>query len=259
MKLSIVIIIKNEQEMIEDCLKSIGNISADKEIVVVDDFSQDQTAAIAKRYTDKVIKHPLETLGKQKQFALEQATGEWVLSLDADERVSTDLGQEIAQVLEDPQKEFSGYKIGFTNFFGQKPLKETAEQYSHLRLVKRTAAHFTHFAAGESLQAGGLIGELQGKIEHYSYRSILQVFRKFALYAKNDSLTLYNQGQKVSFKKMLFDPIRIFLRRFVKGKGYVDGLEGLILAKLFSLYAFLQQFDLLLLQFGSSKKEVARK
>lgn len=260
MKLSVVIITKNEGRKIEACLRSLVLIdqdlinpnSLDYEIIVVDDYSTDQTRQIAGGYTKKIFLHSLKTLGEQKQFALEQALGTWILSLDADERVSPELGEEI-QELVNKDTDAVGFRIPFLNHFATKPLFFGGEDYKHLRLVKRQFAHFSPYATGESLEALGSIGELSGKILHFSYPSVGEVLGKFIVYAQSDATARFLDGQGFSLKKLLGDPLRVFVRRTIVMKGYLDGKEGIILSLLFCLYAFLQEFNLFLIEIGLKK------
>jgi len=240
-KLSVVIIALNEEHYIGECLASVQDIA--DEIIVVDSGSTDRTIEISKHYTDKVIPHDFETLGKQKQFALDQATGDWILSLDADERVSEELATELKSLLSDKLKgEYDAYSISFQNHFLGKPVSYGGENYAHNRLFRRERGCFTPDVVHESIAVKGRIGRLNGVINHYSYKSLSQVVTKFSWYAEGEALKMQSAGEQFSWWRLIKAPLSIFRQRYLRQQGYRDGLAGLLLALLFAYYHLLSQW-----------------
>jgi GT2 family glycosyltransferase len=234
MKLSVVIITKNEEKVIEDCLKSV---SWADEIVVVDDYSTDKTAEIAKKYASKLLFRKLDTLGKQKRFAISQARHDWILSLDADERVTPELAQEIQSLLKG-KPPLGAYNIYFTNHFLGHPVKYGGEDYYHLRLFHKDFAEMTPAAIHEGLRAKGEVGFLKGKISHYSYKSLRQVIKKFWQYSKPEGEKLLESGAKFRYFYLVKYPLLDFYIRVFHKRGYKDGIWGILLALAFSFYEF---------------------
>lgn len=235
-KISIVIITKNEEENIKECLESVQ--WAD-EIVVVDDFSADKTLEIVRQYTDKVFLQKWLGYSEQKRFAFTKAKGDWILSLDADERVSAELQEEIKLVVKHSQN-YDGFYLPYKNYFLGKWIEHCGwyPEY-HLRLFRKEKGTIKKTEVDESISVKGSIGYLKNSIIHYSYRSISQYFEKFNRYTTlvaQEIKTIKNRKQLIWL--ILTKPLRAFKKAYIKQKGYKDGMQGFILCVFSFFYWF---------------------
>lgn len=236
-KLSILIITKNNGDVLEVALKSVKSLKA--EIIIVDSNSRDKTVKIAKKYTSKIFYFSDKNISKKRNFALTKATGDWILILDADEQVSSKLLAEIKQILKSTSK-FDSYYINFNNHLFGKRLKYGGENYKMQRLIKRKFAYITTDLVHEKyLTRSNKIGLLNGQINHFSYRSIFQMYSKFTRYALNDAKQKAQSRKKTSLKKIFIYPMHMFWARFIEDKGYKDGLIRLPLDLGFAYMEFI--------------------
>lgn len=220
--LSILIITKNNGDVIEDALKSVKSLNA--EIIIVDSNSTDNTQKIAEKYTKNIFYFSDKNISKKRNFALSKASGKWILILDADERVSHNLASEIKQVIRTNTK-YDSYLIKFNNHLFGKKLQYGGEDYSMLRLIKRKYAYITSELVHEKyLSKSNKVGKLNDQINHFSYRSIFQMYSKFTIYALNEAKQKSKKGERTSLKKIFMYPIHMFWARFIEDKGYKDGL-----------------------------------
>jgi len=238
-KISVLMITKNAGETIKDALDSVAGWAG--EIVVADDKSQDETVAIAKKYTDKVFIHQENNLGKQRKYALEKCGFEWVLVLDSDEIVSDSLKSEIDNFM--PTARHAGYLIPFqTHYLGRK-LKYGGESYKKMVLFKKSKVVIDPALVNEKfVVSSGNVGTLKGKIFHYSYRSLGQVYKKFTDYAIRDAADRIRRNEKTSLKKIFFYPPHMFWARFIKDRGFKDGFFRIPLDLGFAYMEFLTYF-----------------
>lgn len=233
--LSVVIVTKNEEKEIRDCLESVAWAS---EIVVVDSHSEDATVRICREYTDKVHVRDWPGYASQKNFGIDQATGDWVLILDADERVSPELREEIRTVL-GSSPVFSAYRIPFKNFLGRHWLAHGGLHPDyHARLFRRSAARYGKREIHESLKIDGKIGRLQGSILHMTYDDIADYVHKVNLYTTLEADHLAAAGRKYRWWHLL-KPVPRFFKLYIRKQGFRDGIPGFISAALLSLYSFL--------------------
>lgn len=222
MELSVVIITKNAEDVIEDALNSVCLIAS--EVIVVDDFSTDKTLNIAEKYGTTIIRHHEQNFGKQKQYALTQTSHPWVLILDSDERVTPKLASEIIKILSRKTK-FAAFRIPYQNHFLNKVVKRGGENYKMVRLFNKKCAHLKPLPVHEHVHVGDdNIGQLKNKIAHYSYRSIPQMIKKFTKYAIADAIQKKRAGERISFSKLFLYAPHMFYSRFIKDNGYKDGL-----------------------------------
>lgn len=230
MNLSVVIITHNEEDNIRDCLESVK--WAD-EIVVVDSFSTDKTVEIAREYTDKIIQREWDGYGAQKQFALEQTTSDWVLSVDADERITPELRQEILSTKLDKD----GYDIPFKFYWLGRQLRfGGCGKERHLRLFKRQKAKFTQAPVHEDVLIDGKTGCLKNPIVHFSYKDIADYFTRFNHYSTVEALKKFKQGKRVIFILQIFASILDFVKRYVLKLGFLDGVPGFLWASFSSFH-----------------------
>lgn len=239
MRLSVLMITKNSGGLLEASLSSVKTIT--DEILVVDDNSSDNTVEIAKKYGAKVFKKKNTNLGLQRAFGLSKCLGNWILMLDADEIVSTDLAKEIKGIVEG-DGQYSGYYIPYQNHFLGKPIYYGGEDYKILRLFKKDKSMIASSQVHEHVAIQGKTGLLHGKINHFSYRSILQTFSKFTLYARLEAKQKIAKGEKTSIKTLVLYPLHMFWARYIKDKGYKDYFLRIILDVGFAYMEFLTYF-----------------
>lgn len=232
-KLSVAIASFNEEKNIKDCLATCD--FAD-ELVVVDGKSEDKTPEIAKKLGAKVYSVPNQPLMKKNMnLAFEKCTGDWILSLDADERVSPDLQTEIRKAID--HADFTAYKIPRKNIIFGKWIEHTGWypdfQY---RLFKKGQARFPEKNVHEELDIAGQVGILNSPIEHHHYTTVSQWISKLDNYSSREAEKLITEDKKISWNDSIRFPLHEFLRRFFAWEGYKDGLHGLVLSILMAFY-----------------------
>lgn len=233
-KLTIAIVTFNEEKNMQDCLASV---SFADEIIIVDGKSTDRTAQIAKKLGAKVFIVPNEKLMKKNMnLAFEKATGDWVLSIDADERVTTELKEEILEVISRDEGK-SAYKIPRKNIMFGKWIEHTGwyPDYQY-RLFKNGKAKFPALNVHEELIVDGEIGDLKNPIIHHHYETISEWIGKLDSYTTYESQKLIADGKKIKWHDAITFPTEEFLSRFFARQGYKDGLHGLVLSLLMAFY-----------------------
>lgn len=224
--LSVILITKNEAELVGQCLESVK--WAD-EIIVIDSGSTDATVEICKRYTDHVVVTDWPGFGPQKNRALAMATGDWVLSIDADEEVTPGLAQEIREVMQAPQVE--GYTLPrLSSYCGRFMRHSGWFPDPVLRLFQRNAGSFTPARVHEQVVVNGHVSALQQTLLHHSFRSLDQVLHKVNHYSHEGALALHAQGRRASLFTAIGHGLWAFIRTYLFKRGFLDGREGFILA-----------------------------
>lgn len=235
--LSVTIITLNEEERLRACLESVA--WAD-EIVVVDAESTDKTIEIAREFTDKIWTRPWPGFAAQKNFALSQATEPWVLSLDADERVSPELQMGIQEVL-DRDGPADGFSIPRRNIFWGSWLRH-GRLYpdDQLRLFRRGRGRFVPHQVHESVKVNGRVLGLDAPIIHESYRSIEEFVSRANRYSTLAAEEAIRAGRSVRAVELFLRPLGRFFTMYVLHAGFLDGWRGLLLAVLYGYYVFLR-------------------
>jgi glycosyltransferase involved in cell wall biosynthesis len=233
--LSVVIITRNEAARIRACLESVAWAG---EIVVVDSQSEDATAAICAEFTPRVYVRPWPGYASQKNFGIEQATGDWILILDADERVSPRLAAEIRTLLAGTPLH-PVYRIPFRNYLGNTWLAHGGlyPDY-HPRLFRRGHARYGEREIHEKLEFNGTLGSLEGPIEHLTYADLATYLHKVNHYTSLEAEWLARTGFRVRWWHFL-KPIPRFFKYFIRKQGWRDGFRGLASAVLLALYPLL--------------------
>jgi glycosyltransferase involved in cell wall biosynthesis len=233
---SVVIISKNEEDNIADALESVHWV---KDVVVVDSGSSDKTIEIAKRYTDRVTTRTWEGYGAQKNYATGLAAHDWVLSLDADERVSPELAEEIQSLMQSSQPPMQGYRIPRTTRYLGRWIRST-DWYPDrpLRLYNRRVAQWSTPHVHESIRIDGRIGTLRSELYHHSYRDLSDQISRMNRYTDLSATQMMTDGQRAQWFDLLGHPPLVFLRNYVWRRGFQDGLPGLIISLMNSYYVF---------------------
>ncbi len=232
-KLSVAIVAHNEGEKIASCLNSVN--WAD-EIVVLDGHSADNTAKIAKKMGARVYSVENQPLMKiNMNLSFEKCTGDWILSLDAEESVTQELKEEILKTIRDPQH--IAYQIPRKNIiFGKWIAHSFWYPDYQLRLLQRGKAKFPARNVHEELIVDGTVGQLQSALEHYNYDTVSQWIGKLDSYTTYEAGKLVADGKQLVWSDAVKFPFSEFLTRFFAQDGYKDGLHGLVLALLQAFY-----------------------
>ena len=251
--ISAIIITKNEAHNLPVCLAALHWVH---EIIVVDAESEDGTGDLAREYTDKVFIRNWEGYASAKNFALAQATGEWVLSIDADERVTPELREEICALLS-AQPQCEGYEMPrLANFLGAWMMHGGWYPGYVLRLFRRGAGGIANVAVHEAVQVQGKIGRLRHHLLHYTDPGIQHYFEKYNRYTSLAAEEMQRQGKRFHLWDLLFRPLWFFFRMYVLRTGFMDGLPGLILASFSAAYVFTKYAKLWELQQMYEKEKV---
>jgi len=231
-KLSAVIITKNEERNIERCLRSVSWVD---EIVVVDSGSQDRTLDICRQFGCKIIETEWLGFGPTKQHAVNAATHDWVLSIDADEEVTPELQEEIKTVLQQNQH-MNGYRIRWLSYYIKKWVRYSGwnKQYK-LKLFNRQYGHFNDSLIHEKVVLEGPGAKLKHVLKHHTYPDLATFTRKMDSYAEMGARMLYEKGKEGSLWSAYLHGMATFIKMYFLQLGFLDGKVGLILA---SNYAF---------------------
>ena len=236
-KVSVTVITKNEAADIERALASVA--WAD-EIVVVDSGSTDDTVAIARQHTGRVVVREWPGYAKQKDYAASLAANDWILSLDADEVVTPALATEVRQVLStDPAH--TAFRIPRVTWHLGRWVR-TTDWYPdyQIRLYDRRSADWAGKYVHESVKPRGSVGQLRGEFQHYAYRDIsdhLETIDRYTTYAARQ---MHESGRRAGFFDVAIHPSLAFLRNYIARGGIRDGVPGFIISILNSYYVFLK-------------------
>jgi glycosyltransferase involved in cell wall biosynthesis len=235
--LSVIIIAKNEADRIERCLQSVAPIAG--EIIVLDSGSEDKTVEIARKYTDRIYVTDWPGYGPQKQRALEKATLDWVLSIDADEVLTPQLRDEIEAILAENPSEV-GFKLPWAVVaFGQ-TLKYGRSSRAPLRLFKRPGARFSNDQVHEKiLLPSGKIRKLNGKLLHYTHRDFGHYLEKNRHYAWLGAQKRFAAGKKgFGLTGAVLRALWTFFQIYFIRMGFLDGRAGFLTAVMYSQGSF---------------------
>ncbi len=236
MKISALIITKDEERQIADCLASL--VFAD-EIVVVDSGSSDRTEEICRR--DPRVRwfvEPWKGFGPQKNSALEKARNGWVFSIDADERVTPELSAEIASLDLAAARE-DGFRVPRRSFFGNRWVRHGGWYPDYtIRLWRRAAGRFVERSVHEVVRLQGTVGTLRGDLLHFTYRDTDDFLARMNRYSTLGATELRKEGVRCTLADLVFRPPFTFFKMFVLRRGFLDGALGFRLAVLYAMYTF---------------------
>ena len=237
--LAVVIITKNEEQNIDDCLRSVQWID---EKIVVDAESTDRTVDIAAQYTKNIHVRAWPGYGLQKNFGIGQATADWILILDADERVTPLLTTEIVERIQSWSSEGPvAYRIPRRNFFYGKWVRKGGIYPDYqIRLFRKGMAWYNEVPIHENLMVSGEIGSLREPLDHYTENAIVDHFKKFGNYTTYAAVEKMKTIQKVQWYNVVINPMVVFLKTYLIKSGYKDGVRGLIIAVFASMYTFVK-------------------
>lgn len=233
--LTVIVPTYNEEQMIRDCLQSV--LFAD-EILVVDSFSTDGTLAIARELGARIIQREFKYPADQKNWAIPQATHEWILLLDADERATPALCEEIERILE-TEPRADGYWIRRANYFLGRPMRHCGWGTDKvIRLFRRDVSRYQDRRVHEEIDLPGPLPILEHRLEHLTFRSFGQYFNKLDLYSAWGAEQMYSKGRRARAIEVLLRPVGRFIRMYILRLGFLEGGRGLVLSLLgaFSVY-----------------------
>lgn len=246
-----IILAKNEEEHIAKCIKSINFCD---EIMVIDDYSTDKTVEVINELDNKkvkIISHALsDDFSQSRNFGLDQAQNEWILFVDADERISEALAFEISNVLSNwingTENEYGGFYIKrFDSIWGKK-LKYGESGIKLLRLAKKNSSKWEG-KVHEEWKIKGKIGTLNNSIIHYPHRTTAEFLERINFYTDLRAKELYSKKIKTNMLSIVLYASGKFVLIYLLKRGFLDGISGLVYALLMSLHSFLVRGKLWLL------------
>ncbi len=236
-KISVAIITKNEERNIRECLE---NVKWADEIVVVDNGSTDRTREICAAYSVRFYSEEWKGFSGQKNSAIDKARHEWVLSLDADERVTPELRAEISDTLRrTPQQD--GFFIARKNFFLGRWIRRCGWYPDYnLRLFRKGRGRFLEREVHERIEVAGRAGYLKSPMEHWTYRSIDDYLTRMERYTTLAAREMAREGRRYRLHDALLRPPFTFGQMYFFRAGFLEGYSGFLLSVLYSFYTFLK-------------------
>ncbi len=237
LKLSVVVLTKNEERNIKDCLESVHNWA--DEIIVLDDESSDKTVEIAVKYGAKIIHRKMDNEGRQRNFGYGQAKNQWVLSLDADERVTPGLREEISAAL-NKETPCNGFTIPRRNYIGNYWVRYGGWYPSpQLKLFRKDKFRYEEAGVHPRAFMDDPCGHLKADLLHYSYRDLSDFLAKMNNQTTREAQKWYSQNKPMRLGKFLWRTYDRFFRSYLGKKGWKDGYLGFVVAYFAGLYQFL--------------------
>jgi len=234
--ISVILITKNEEVNIRECLETITWAN---EIIVVDAGSTDRTTEIAKEYTQKIYSRPWDGYGVAKNYGLAQSKSDWILSLDADERISPELQKEILEKISSVDSSVAAMSMPRrANFLGRwidhcgwYPGRIT-------RVFRRSSGRFSEERVHERLEITGNTIPLNSDLLHYTDPDLKHYFEKFNKYTSLAAEELRERRRGFSLLNLIINPLWVFFRMYILKLGFLDGIPGFILCVLSANYVF---------------------
>lgn len=249
---SAIVVCYNEEERIEECLKSLGWCD---EIVVVDSFSTDRTPEICRRYTDRFIQREWAGYRDQKAFAHSQATQKWVLLTDADERVPPELREEIRACLTQDGDAYAGYAVPRLVHYLDRWWRRGGWYPDYdVRLFRRECATWGGVDPHEKILVNGRIRRLKNPLNHFSYRNIEDHVSRINRFTSIASREARRSGTRWRLMDAILRPGGRFLRSYILKRGFLEGFAGFYVAVTAAVYVFLKYAKLWELELEEKKK-----
>ena len=239
MKISFCIITLNEEENIEALIKNIKPVA--DEIVLIDSGSEDNTVEIAKRLGAKVWFNQWIDYSTQKNFAITKAQNDWIFVLDADERLSDKLRENISKLKKQKDISVEGFLINRKAYYLGKYINHSGwYPDTKVRLFKKGTGTFYGKYVHEGFKFEGKAVKLGGDLIHYSYKDIKDHIDRIKKYSYLSALRMKEDGKRFNLSRLIFNPLFGFLKHYIFKLGFLDGLHGFIIASLTSYYIFLK-------------------
>jgi glycosyltransferase involved in cell wall biosynthesis len=242
MKITATVVTLNEEQNIGEALESI---SWADEIIIVDSESTDRTVEIARQYTDQIFIRPWPGYSAQKNFASEKASHDWIFNLDADERVSPDLVEEIESLKRNGEPSASGFELPRRTFYLGRWIKHSGWYPDFkVRLYNRRVGRWRGDYVHESVEVDGRVARLSGALLHYTVRNASEHHLRIDLYTTLAAEEMLAEGRQISVASLLFSPVMAFVRSYIFRRGFLDGVPGLAIAAFAAHYVFLKGIKL---------------
>lgn len=237
MRISATIITFNEERNLP---RAIESLRCCDEILVVDSGSTDRTVEIAEKFGARVMEADWRGYCGQKNYASDQAANDWVLSIDADEALSEDLEGEIWSLKKKGVK-YDAYTVPrLAQYLGKWILHSGWHPDRKIRLFDRKKARWYGEYVHESVQSTGSVGELKGNLLHYTCGSLSEHLKTMDRYTTLAAEEIVARKKRVGYRQLLLDPPWTFVRSYLLQGGFMDGIEGLSIAYMASLYTYLK-------------------
>lgn len=260
-----IIITYNEEKNIRGCIESIAPVNSIGEILIIDSNSTDKTIEIAKNYSlaipelcgalapgegaIRIISTEITNITEKRKLALTKASNDWLMFIDADERLTEELQNEITELVPTLNENIAGYFINRRNYYLGKWIKHCGiyPDY-HLRLFNKHKAHITERVIHEGVEVTGSTVKLNNDLLHYSVTGIEQMIDKINFYSTFEALEHFNNRKKISRIGVFTHALSAFLRVFISRKGYKEGLPGFYVSIMDSMVNFMTHLKLLKMQ-----------
>lgn len=242
-KISAYIITFNEEAKIRDCLESVK--WAD-EIVVLDSFSTDKTVEICREYTDKIIQHEFAGFGNLRNIAVKHTSHDWILSVDADERVTGELRDEILEKLKNGP-DADAYFVPRINYFLGHRVRYCGwyPDYRQPQFFHKEKMQYSDQLVHEGfVLKGGMLSYLKGHIIQYPFLNLDQFFRKMERYSTLRAEDMFREGRRFKIHQIITHPLSMFVKIYILKRGFLDGKVGLIISMLYAYYTFIKYIKL---------------
>jgi glycosyltransferase involved in cell wall biosynthesis len=236
MKISATVIVKNEEKNISGCLKSLD--FAD-EIVVVDSGSSDRTKEICCRYPNvRFYERTWEGFGRQKNIAANLATNDWILNVDADERVTAEM---LSAIRSADYLQYTGFRVARKNYFAGRWVRYCGWYPDYnLRFYDRMRGRFSDRSVHEAVECDGPVGILQGDLLHYTYEGISDYLQRMERYSSLAAGEIVARGKVPGWPALAGRPLFTFFKMFLLKRGFLEGYPGFQLSVLYACYTFVK-------------------
>jgi glycosyltransferase involved in cell wall biosynthesis len=240
-RLTVIIPCKNERKNLRLCVESVRPLA--DEIIVADSGSSDGTIEIARQLGCRVVEREYLNPASFKNWAIPQASHPWVLLVDADERMTLELAEEIRDVLRRNPPDKDGYWIGFRGFFMGHELRYAGWNTAACRLIRRDVCRYPEGRIHEEMDLPtSRTGRLKGQFLHYSYWTYDEYLRKYTHYTRLGAMDLHDRGRRATFGSLLVRPMLRFVQMYLLRGGFLDGLPGLQVCMLTAFFnTFMKQ------------------
>ena len=236
-KITAIIPTFNEEENIE---AAIASVSWADEIIVIDSYSTDNTALLAKKHPVRFVQNKFVGYGVQKNLAISKASHDWVFILDADERVPPALADEVKRVLKKGTDK-AAFKIFRSNYFMGKRVRYSGWQNDAvIRLIRKGFNKYNDKEVHEEIESEGEVGQLKSRLEHYTYRGIIHYLEKFDRYTTLSAYDRLKKTKKVSWVHLAIKPLFRFIKQYFLKLGFLDGKVGFIISCMAAHSVFLR-------------------
>ncbi|MFZ2282477.1 MAG: glycosyltransferase family 2 protein [Lutibacter sp.] len=244
-KITALLIAYNEQEFIREFISSMDFVD---ELIVVDSYSTDKTVDIIKEFPHvKLYQRKFDNFSSQKNYAIEQASNDWIIFFDADEVITKSLKDEIITTVSKTADEIAYWIYRTTIYMGKEIHYSGLQNDKVIRLFRKEFCRYNGKLVHEEIAAKGKVGFLKNKMLHYSYKGLDAIVIKRNKYAQLQAEALYKKGKKPNAFHFLVKPAFRFFKHFVLKRGFLDGFQGFMISYMFGYTVFMRYVKLWLL------------